>query len=290
MQSRAAEADHEQPGSIGNSDNVLPMEHDGRVGLDCDALHPGFHRELDGAEPDRRLIGAAFLTGFLDLDEYTARAFAPYCTAPQEELVGALDRFDAEHEALLNDHGLADVESPQYPSDAQPMLDIGLRLPVRQDGAKRPLACNLAVEQLIRSDDPKALPLEFGDHSGQQTVIAQRTITDAGKKLGCAPVRTEREQRRTPDAAGESEFGDIVFAQQSKARTSGAEAAPGVRYAAHHLRFGRSHDGEHEDISSGRPTALDKTQRQAAAPGHDAEPTCHSPLSAGRSRGSNPHG
>ena len=118
MQSRAAEADHEQPGSIGNSDNVLPIEHDGRVGLDCDALQPGFHCELDGAEPDRRLIGAAFLTGFLHLDEYTARAFAPYCTAPPEELVGALDRFDAEHEALLNDHGLADIESPQYPSDA----------------------------------------------------------------------------------------------------------------------------------------------------------------------------
>ena len=77
MQSRSSEADHEQPGLIGSSNDVLPIKHDRRTGLDCDALQPGFHRELDGAEPDRRLIGAAFLTGLLDLYEHTTGPFTP---------------------------------------------------------------------------------------------------------------------------------------------------------------------------------------------------------------------
>ena len=116
-------------------------------------------------------------------------------------------------------------------------------MPVRQHGAKRPLACNLAVEQLIGPNDPETLPLEFGDHSRQQTVVAERTIADAGKKLGCAPVRTQRKQRRAPDATRENQFGDIVFAEQGKARSRGADVrlhVPPDRIGLRQISFGPS--------------------------------------------------
>src|SRR5882762_4174163 len=77
MRSRATNADHEQTGSIGGSDDLLAIEYDGRLSLDRDAQQPGLRGELDGAEPDRRLIGTAFLIRLLDLDEHPAKPFAP---------------------------------------------------------------------------------------------------------------------------------------------------------------------------------------------------------------------
>jgi len=73
MRSRATNADHEQTGSIGGSDDLLAIEYDGRLSLDRDAQQPGLRGELDGAEPDRRLIGTAFLIRLLDLDEHPAK-------------------------------------------------------------------------------------------------------------------------------------------------------------------------------------------------------------------------
>src|ERR1700738_4620974 len=131
MRSRSANADHEQTGSVGASDDFLAIQHDGRVGLDCDAHQPGFRRQLDGAESNRRLVDTAFLTGLLNLDQHPAGAFTPQCGASPQKFVSPLYGFDAEHEALLNDHRLADIEIPQGLSDPQSVLDISLRLPVR---------------------------------------------------------------------------------------------------------------------------------------------------------------
>ena len=81
-----------------------------------------------GAQSDRRPVGAALLTGLLDLDEHAARAFAAQCRATPQQLVGAFDRLDPEHEPLLHDDGLADIERAQGPGDAQPVLDIRLAI------------------------------------------------------------------------------------------------------------------------------------------------------------------
>src|SRR6266436_1469023 len=147
MRSRATNADHEQTGSIGGSDDLLAIEYDGHLSLDRDAQQPGLRGELDGAEPDRRLIGTAFLIRLLDLDEHPAKPFAPQGGAPLQKCVGALDRLDTEHESLLNDHGLPDVESAQGLRDPQAVLDIGLRLLVRPDGTERALARDLGCGQ-----------------------------------------------------------------------------------------------------------------------------------------------
>jgi len=114
--------------------------------------------------------------------------------APLQKCVGALDRLDTEHESLLNDHGLPDVESAQGLRDPQAVLDIGLRLLVRPDGTERALARDLGAKQLVGPNHPKTLMLEFGNHGRQQTIVAERAIADAGKKLGRTPVRTEREE------------------------------------------------------------------------------------------------
>ena len=100
---------------------------------------PGLGRQRNRARADRRPVGAAFLTGLLDLDEHAARPFAPQRRAAPQQRVGALDRLDPEHEALLHDDRLADIERAERPGDAQPALDIGLRLRVRAEAAETAL-------------------------------------------------------------------------------------------------------------------------------------------------------
>jgi hypothetical protein len=55
--------------------------------------------------------------------------------ATSQQFVGAFDRFDAEHQTLLDDNGLTDIETTQRPSNAQPTLDVRRRLRIWADFA-----------------------------------------------------------------------------------------------------------------------------------------------------------
>ena len=96
---------------------------------------------------------------------------------------------------------MANIESAQGASNAQPVLDICLRLRVRVDGPKRPGVGDLTIKQLIWPDDSKALFLEFAYNGRQQAVIAQTTVADPCEQLGGQPVRAQGAQRWAADAA-----------------------------------------------------------------------------------------
>jgi hypothetical protein len=206
-------SDYEQPSPVRCVDHFVSIDHNRSICLDRDAQKPGLGRQNDGARPDRRPVGAAFLTRFLDFDQHTARPFAAECCAAPQEFISAFYRFDAEHEPLLNDDCLPNVESAQGPSYAQPVLDIRFGLRIRLDDAEGPGADDFRTKQLVGRYDPKPLLLEFVDDGREQPVIAKRPIPDAGKQFGRPPIGTQRDERRAPDTAGQDEFRHIVLAQ-----------------------------------------------------------------------------
>jgi hypothetical protein len=59
--------------------------------------------------PDGGKVGALFLASFRQLDQHAARTVAPQSRATIDQRIRPLDRLDAEHHALLYDHGLPDV-------------------------------------------------------------------------------------------------------------------------------------------------------------------------------------
>ena len=87
--------------------------------------------------PDRRPVGAALLPGLRHLDEHAARPVAAQRGAAPQQLVGAFDRLDPEHEPLLHDDGLADIERAERAGDAHPVLDIGFGVVVRPMAAEQ---------------------------------------------------------------------------------------------------------------------------------------------------------
>src|ERR1700730_3974302 len=133
--SRSVDTDQEQANPVGGTDHLVAVKHDRGVGPDGDAAQSRFRRQQNRAQFDRRPVGAGFLTGLLALDEHAARTFAAQRRTAPKQLVGPLYRLDAENEALLNDGGLADIERAQGPGDAQPTLDIGLRLRIWAESA-----------------------------------------------------------------------------------------------------------------------------------------------------------
>jgi hypothetical protein len=143
----------------------------------------------------------------------------------------------------------------------------------------------LPIEKLIDAKHPKTLLLELGYDGRQQAVIAKSTVTEAGEQLGRPPIRAQCAQRWAPDAAGQNKFRNIIFAQQGKAHCGRTNAAPGVRYTTNCLRLGCPLQCQDKDVATGGSAGFDKALRQAAAPGHDTEPTHHLPLSAGRWHG-----
>src|SRR5262249_18690930 len=101
--------------------------------------------------------------------------------------------FDTEHEPLLNHHCLANVESAQGPSDAQPVLDILLGLRIRLDDAEWAGADDFAIKELIGTYDPKPLLFQLVDNGRQKPVIAKSTMPYTSKQLGCPPIGAERD-------------------------------------------------------------------------------------------------
>src|SRR5689334_1398339 len=101
--------------------------------LDGYSAQAGFRRQRDGSFPDCRPVGTTLLAGLFDLDEHPARAVAAERLAAAQQLVRSFDRLDPQYQPLLDDDRLADIEGTQRPGDLQPVLDIGVRLPVRAD-------------------------------------------------------------------------------------------------------------------------------------------------------------
>jgi hypothetical protein len=208
-----ADANHEQPSQIRCADQFVSIEDNRSASLDRDPRQTSRSCQSDGAPTDRRPVSATFLTGFRDFDQHAARPFAAERCAPTQELVSPLYRFDPEHQALLDDDCLADVESPQRPSNAQPALDIRLRLRIRLNGTERAFSDELPIQKLIDAEHTKTLVLKLAYDGRQQAVIANRTVTDSGEQLGRPPIRAQGAQRWAPDTTGQDEFGHIVFTQ-----------------------------------------------------------------------------
>src|ERR1700724_3414201 len=288
--SRSVDTDQEEANPVGCPDYLVTVEHDRGVGPDGDAAQSRFRCQQNRAQSDRRPVGAGFLTGLPDLYEHAARAFAAQRRTAPQQLVGPLYRLDAENEALLNDGGLADIERAQGPGDAQPTLDIGLRLRIWAEPAERSLRRERPVEQLIGAQHPKTLLFELLDHRRQETVIAQRAIADPRKQLGRAPIGPQCSQRGPPNAAGQHQLGHLMVAQHGKPSRRGTEPAPGMRDALYRRRLGCSFESKDKKGASGGAAAFDELARQGAASGHDPEPIRHPPPSADRWPGSNRRG
>src|SRR5207245_9519547 len=91
-----------------------------------------------GAYPHRRPVDALLLARLCRLDEHPARPVATQPGAAPQQPVGPFDRLDPEHEPLLHDHRLADVERADRSGESQPVIDIGLRPGIRLEPAAPP--------------------------------------------------------------------------------------------------------------------------------------------------------
>src|SRR6516225_456826 len=97
VRSRMADANHEQSGAIGAADDLFTIEHDRGIGFNRDAAQPGLGRHHYGSWPNRRPVGAAFLTGLFHLYQHAARPLTAEHAATTHEFIGALDRLYAEN-------------------------------------------------------------------------------------------------------------------------------------------------------------------------------------------------
>ena len=74
---------------------------------------------------------AAVPVRLLELDQHAARALAAQARAARQQLIGALHRLHPEHETLLHDHRLTDVQIPQARRDPDALGDVARRDRVR---------------------------------------------------------------------------------------------------------------------------------------------------------------
>ena len=181
---RPLDADHEQAGRVGGLDRALALDDQAVAGVHRDPGEPGGGRGADRRRADRRQIGAALLARLLELDQHAARPLAAQLAAAREQPVGALDRLDAEHQALLHDHRLADVELAEAGRDLDAERDVALGRRVGRGPGHQALGREQAAGDLVGADHAEALGLE----------LARRSRRAAGCRPG--PRRAEPELGR----------------------------------------------------------------------------------------------
>src|SRR5262249_21123244 len=107
---RRGDADDEQPGFIGDADELGSVHDKRHAGLCSDSLQTRSRGEGDGLRTNRRPVGTALLARLGDLDEHAAEGLAAQRGAAPYQLVGPFGRLNPEHEPLLHDDGLPDIE------------------------------------------------------------------------------------------------------------------------------------------------------------------------------------
>ena len=98
-----------QPITIRQGDNVGLVNHDRLAGLDRQHPRPGLVQVLDRVDADGGHVEPHVLLGFGDLDQGPTTRPAKLAGS-LDAAVGAFDRLDGDRRALLDRHGLTDVE------------------------------------------------------------------------------------------------------------------------------------------------------------------------------------
>ena len=249
---------------------------DRRAGLRRDAAQPALGGQGDGLRTDRRAVGTPFLARFLGLDQHAAWPVAAQSGDPAQQRVGALDRLDPEHQPLLHDRRLTDIERADRPRDLHAAPDIRRCQRVGPHAAERSFRQGGIAEEVVGPKDTEPLALQLLDDRRQEPVIAQCAIADLGEEFRGTPVGTQRGERGAAHAAGQYQLADPMRAQYVEPGRRAAETTPGMRHALDGCPVCFALQRENENLPPGRAAALDQPRRQAAIAGNDPERTGHS--------------
>src|SRR6202011_2922564 len=106
--------------------------------LDRDAAQPGASAGLHGGNADGRQVGAPLLARLHGLDQHAAGPLALQPARALDQRIRAIDRLQAEHDALLDHDALPDIDgAARARSMSAPACASGATLPSGPSGASR---------------------------------------------------------------------------------------------------------------------------------------------------------
>ena len=188
------------PRAIGRRGDRGAIDQQGRAGLDRDAA-----QARPRARPPRcaaPIVGRSARRswpGFGDLHQHAAAPLAPQRAAARDERVGAFDRLDAEHHALLHHHGLADIERAQRARhrDAAARCRPAGRVVGHDARRARPTGASASAKEAVDADDAKSLAPRARRMTARSSPSSPSALTPMrAKNFAAAPIRAQRGERR----------------------------------------------------------------------------------------------
>ena len=164
--------------AVGGSGQLRWFRNDGAAGGNGEPGKTGARDVLDGLRPDRRQIEAAILTGFWRLDENADARGRSHPSLPaqigdaREQIVGAFGSFDAEHVAVGDDHGLADVERTKRRDHRERARDVGAVARRRLAMAQHAFGRDNFRRDVADADEAHAAIFEQAGNARKQPIVA----------------------------------------------------------------------------------------------------------------------
>ncbi len=204
----------------------------------------------------------------------------------RDQRVGALDRLDAQHQALLHHHRLADIERAQRARDALSHARCRPSPARRARPAERALRRQPAsASTLIGADDAEPLALQLA----RRPPTAARHRPARGSRRGrriwprASPGAARRATAGAPRRPGPARSTPLSRSRR-RPRAGRAEPAPGMRRRRATVSGRRRlRAPARRPVAAGAPAGFDQPARQPAAAGDDAEACRRSSLAAIRS-------
>jgi hypothetical protein len=262
---------------------LLPVHHQrprqaaapgtGRPRLDREPRETGGRRAADRLGADRGQVHAQVLARLDQLHQHAAGAVPPQPCATREQGIGALDRLDAEHEALLHHAALPDIHRTERPRHRDAAGDVGQRLRLGPDGAEQAGLDQQRAEHLLRAHRVEPLLAQQADHGGEQAVIAaeQGPLAQPGHEAQAVGVEAHHRKRRPRHAAGQHHVADAVRLQQRDHPPDLRQRHHLVRMAGEVGRVGMALDQDAEHAPPGLGRGIGDAQRHDAAARDKAE-------------------
>ena len=175
--------------------------------------------------------------------------------------MGAFRSFDTEHDSLLDNHGLSNIERTRGLQHTHAMGDVGFDILIGAELPQWPRGRGKITENFVRTDNPKPFfKLKRVNNTAKQTIIpfVEKTF---GQEFCGAAVGTQFFEGRTPDRAGHDDLFDALSPQTIESCPCSPQAHPFMRGIADHIGIGLPLKGDNENWPVRSTARFDKISR-----------------------------
>lgn len=258
--------EQKQPRIISRSNTGLRIRQQSRASFKSHTNKSSLGRFLNCSGTNRRHVSPTLLSRLTQLYQHTTLTGLAALTCTLQHGVSAFHGFNSQHNTVLNDASLTDIQPAQFPNHFNTAFDVRtgyLIRPMASEGTRAPQRLR---QEFMRAPDSETLFSKNSDKRSQQPVItSEKRSTKTRKDTGAFCIRTKITEGRSAHRADQDDVATVMLAKFRQDRARSGQTHVSMRPWLDDSRLGKILKGDNKNISPLRGDGGSHLPRQGSA-------------------------